>query len=490
MMAAVVAAMTLGELLGPAAGPLAGLSVTDLASDSREVTPGSAFVALPGERAHGLDFAAQATAAGAAVVLYESHDSPPSLSVPGIEIPGLRARLGELGRRFYGRGRRLDELVGVTGTNGKTTVAWLVAEASTGLGAPCGYIGTLGFGFPGALEPQALTTPDCLTLHRELAGIDASRAALEVSSHALAQDRIAGLDVSVAAFTNLSREHLDWHGTMEAYFESKSRLFEARNLRAAVINCADEWGRAMLGRLASTTRPVTVAMAEDAGAAIMGKAKSRGLGGIELEVGGSLGRTEFRSPLVGAFNAENLLVALGVLVACGHDIEAAGTALGLAPPPPGRMEAFGGPPESPWVIVDYAHTPDALERVLAELRSITEGEITCVFGCGGERDRGKRSPMGEIAARYAAHVILTDDNPRGEDPADIVADIKAGIVRHPDLRIEHVRERAIAEAVAGASAGDVVLVAGKGHETQQLVAGESRPFDDRAVVRSVLEGIS
>lgn len=490
MMAAVVAAMTLGELLGPAAGPLAHVSVTDLASDSREVTPGAAFVALPGGRAHGLDFAEQATAAGAVAILYEPSGTSRSAPGQGIEIPGLRARLGELARRFYGRGQVLDELIGVTGTNGKTTVAWLVAAASTGLGTPCGYVGTLGFGAPGALTAQPLTTPDCLRLHRELAALGTPRAVLEVSSHALAQDRIAGLDFSVAAFTNLSREHLDWHGSMEAYFDSKSRLFEHKGLRAAVINRGSAWGEALLGRLAATTRPVTVALAADRRAQIEGRAESLRLAGLRLEVGGELGSTLIESSLVGVFNAENLLVALGVLVACGHDIEAAGTALGLAPPPPGRMEVFGGSDGKPWVIVDYAHTPDALERVLAEIKSIAEGDVSCVFGCGGERDRGKRALMGEIAARYAAHLILTDDNPRGEDPAGIVADIKAGIVRHADLRVEHARDLAIAAAVTGAQPGDVVLVAGKGHETEQLVAGESRPFDDRAVVRSVLEGVS
>jgi UDP-N-acetylmuramoyl-L-alanyl-D-glutamate--2,6-diaminopimelate ligase len=490
MMAAAIAAMTLGELLGPAAGAHAALAVTDLVSDSRLVTPGAAFVALAGERSHGLDYAAAAQAAGAVIVLYEAPATPESIPEPGLPLPELGARLGELGRRFYGRDMVYEELIGVTGTNGKTTVAWLAAQALTSLDQPCGYIGTLGFGLPGALRPQALTTPDCLTLHRELAELGTSRAAIEVSSHALTQERIAGLDFSVAAFTNLSRDHLDWHGTMDAYFEAKARLFGRPGLRAAVVNSRDAYGEILLGRLAPDVRPVAVALADGDHAMITARAASQGLDGLVLRIGGALGEAEIESRLIGEFNAENLLVALGILVACGHDLDAAATALSAAAPAPGRMEVFGGPPEQPWVVVDYAHTPQALERVLAGLTTMATGELTCVFGCGGDRDRGKRALMGAAAARYAQHIVLTNDNPRGEDPTAIIADIKSGITRHPDLRSQPARDRAIAEAIAAAAAGDVVLIAGKGHETAQLIDGEAIPFDDRARVCAALRGRS
>jgi UDP-N-acetylmuramoyl-L-alanyl-D-glutamate--2,6-diaminopimelate ligase len=490
MMAAAVAAMTLGELLGTAAGPHAGLTVTDLMSDSRQVTPGAAFVALEGERSHGLDFAAQAFDRGAAVVLHEPSARALGGPWPGVAVPGLRARLGELGRRFYGGRQPSRDLVGITGTNGKTTVAWLVAQALDGLGESCAYFGTLGYGRPGSLRPHELTTPDCLTLHRELAEVGTESAAVEVSSHALTQDRVAGLEFTVAAFTNLSRDHLDWHGSMEAYFEAKARLFERTGLKAAVVNAADAYGRVLLARLPPALRPIAVAVGSETGADIEVRLLSRSLSGCTLEVHAGTEPVRVASRLIGEFNAENLALALGVLVATGRDPHVAGAALSEAAPPPGRMEVFGGPPDRPWVVVDYAHTPQALERVLAELALIGDGEITCVVGCGGDRDRGKRALMGEVAARYSAHLILTDDNPRGEDPVAIVADIKAGIARHPDLRVEHARERAIGKAIAAARPGDVVLVAGKGHETAQQIGGVSKHLDDRAVVRRTLGGNS
>jgi UDP-N-acetylmuramoyl-L-alanyl-D-glutamate--2,6-diaminopimelate ligase len=489
-MVAVVAAMALGELLGPAAGPHAATPVTDLVSDSRQVTPGAAFVALPGERSHGLDFAASALASGAAIVLHDAADTSAAAQAALLPVPGLRGRLGEIAARFYGRAAPSRSLIGVTGTNGKTTVAWLIAQAWTALGQPCGYVGTLGYGTTGALKVHALTTPDCLTLHRELASLGTSRAAVEVSSHALSQDRVAGLTFATAAFTNLTRDHLDWHRTMDAYFEAKARLFARPGLETAVINMGDAYGATLAGRLAPKVRKLTVAVGSGTGAAIEARTTGRGLAGQELEIRGELGDARIRSPLIGTINAENLVVAAGALVASGAALRDAAAALAGARPPPGRLEVFGGPPRFPWVVVDYAHTPDALERVLAGLRSIAAGEITCVFGCGGDRDRGKRAPMGTAAARYSAHIVLTDDNPRSESPAAIIADIKSGIARHPDLRVVHDRERAIADAVAAAGPGDVVLVAGKGHETTQLSGGEARPFDDRASVRRALEGVS
>jgi UDP-N-acetylmuramoyl-L-alanyl-D-glutamate--2,6-diaminopimelate ligase len=492
MMAAVVAAMTRGELLGPAAGTHAAVSVTDIVSDSRQVTPGAAFVALAGERSHGLDFAEAALAAGASIVVYEPPAAGQNVPETAVAVPELRQRLGDLGRRFYGRKRSPDGLIGVTGTNGKTTVAWLIAQGLALLDEPCAYLGTLGYGVPGKLKSQTLTTPDCLTLHRELAELDLARAVLEVSSHALAQDRIAGLGFELAVFTNLSREHLDWHGSMEAYFDAKARLFERAELRSAVVNVGDAAGGALLERLASGTRGISYALGPDQGSDVQASFESLGLAGMLLDIGGEFGRATIESPLLGEFNAENLLAATGALLALGHDLDAAAGALAVAAPPPGRLEVFGGPPERPWVIVDYAHTPDALARVLGVVSSLRtdSGSLTCVFGCGGDRDHGKRAAMGAAAADLADHIVLTDDNPRSEDPANIIADIREGIPANADVRVVHARDQAIAAALAGLGAGDVVVVAGKGHETRQLIGSETRDFDDRAVVRRILEGAS
>jgi UDP-N-acetylmuramoyl-L-alanyl-D-glutamate--2,6-diaminopimelate ligase len=487
MMAAAVAAMSLGQLLGPAAGSKANLVVTDLISDSREVTAGSAFVALGGERSHGLDYAMRALQAGAVIVIHDTAQTPDREIAPSLGVPNLEARVGELGRRFYGDRQPSGELIGVTGTNGKTTVAWLTAQALTSLNRSCGYLGTLGFGATDALTPHALTTPDCLTLHRELAGLGTDHAAIEVSSHALAQNRLAGLKVTIAAFTNLSRDHLDWHASMESYFDAKASLFERPGLEAAVVNADDAYAAALLGRIAAPTPVLRVGLKTPSD--ITARVVRRELSGLAIEVSG-LGHGRIESALIGDFNAENLLLALGILVTTGCDFDAACAALGAASPPPGRLEVFGGPPANPWVIVDYAHTPAALERVLAELTALTNGGITCVFGCGGDRDRGKRALMGEVAARYAAHIVLTDDNPRSEEPGAIVADIKSGIARHPDLRIEHARERAIGDAIAARAPGEIVLVAGKGHETVQTIGATTAALDDRVIVRRALEGVT
>lgn len=488
MMAAVVAAMTLGELLGPAAGPHAEISITDLVSDHRAVTPGAAFVALAGQRHHGLDFAGTALAAGASVILYEPDGDAVPRYQPMLAVPGLRDELGHLGRRFFGRPNPPDGLIGVTGTNGKTTVAWLIAQGLTALGEPCGYIGTIGYGRTDSLTRQALTTPGCLALHRALAEIGLGRAALEVSSHALSQDRVAGLGFATAVFTNLSHDHLDWHGTMAAYFDAKTRLFTRDGLEAAVINVDDAYGRELLGRVNTGTRIITTSTAADTSADLTAVIESRGLSGLKLGIRSRSGEAVIGSRLIGDFNAENLLLAAGALVAHGHDIGAAAAALAEAVPAPGRMEVFGGSAGEPWIVVDYAHTPDALDRALSFLARF--GPVTCVFGCGGERDRQKRAPMGSAAAAHAERLVLTDDNPRAENPAAIVADIQSGIPPGTDVTVEHDRESAIRQTIAASTRGDIVLIAGKGHETRQLTGSGDREFDDRAVVRRALGSAS
>ncbi len=475
---------TLGELLGSEAGSFARLPITDLTLDSREAAPGAAFVAVRGAHAHGLQYASDALACGAAIVLYEpstTYREPPS---PSVAVRNLKARLGELAQRFFALPPAL-RLVGVTGTNGKTTVAWLVAQALAAPARACAYIGTLGFGVPPRLTPHALTTPDTFTLHRELAQLGAPRAALEVSSHALAQDRIAGLAFDTAVFTNLTRDHLDEHGDFAAYGRAKARLFERLELRHAVLNADDPFAVQLASGLPRGCELIRTSTRR-APAELLAHIRSSSLAGLDLELHGKYGTGRLASPLVGEFNAENLLGALGALLASGLPLTDAAAALARARAAPGRLEVFGGPPAQPWVVVDYAHTPDALARTLDTLAAVAVGELAVVFGCGGDRDRGKRPLMGAVAAARAARIVLTDDNPRSEDPAAIVREIAAGVGAHADLAIVHDRHAAIASAVERACVGDIVLVAGKGHETVQLAGGERRPFDDRAVVAALL----
>jgi UDP-N-acetylmuramoyl-L-alanyl-D-glutamate--2,6-diaminopimelate ligase len=487
-MAAAIAAMTLGELLGPgAAGLHSRLPINDLALDDRQVTAGAAFVAVAGAHSHGLQYADRARAKGAAVVLYEPTPAYPVVDPPAVAVPALKQRLGDLARKFYSRAYGAPELAGVTGTNGKTTVAFVLAQAMQRHGAACAYIGTLGFGVAPSITKHTLTTPDCLTLHRELAALATPFAALEVSSHALEQDRIAGLAFESALFTNLTRDHLDHHGDMATYGRAKQRLFTRPEIRSAVINRDDPYADVLLGALAPDVRVIGTSLRAAAGATLAARFVPRGLDGMRLEIEGSHGEAVLDSPFVGKFNAENLLVVLGALLAWDVTLEDGCAALAQCLPPPGRMEIMGGG-RAPRVVVDYAHTPDALERVLAALRELSPGEVWCVFGCGGERDRGKRFLMGEIAGRYAQHVVLTDDNPRTEDPAAIVADIRAGLAGHPSVVVEHKRDIAIARAVHSARSKDVVLVAGKGHETAQTIGTETRPFDDRVAVTAALGG--
>lgn len=478
---------TLGDLLGSEAGGYARFEITDLTLDSREVTPGAAFVAVAGGRAHGLDHAAQALANGASIVLYEPRTPNETVPSPSLAVANLKSRLGTLARSFYSLSPA-PALIGVTGTNGKTTVAYLLAQA---LGQPqraCAYIGTLGYGVPPKLARHGHTTPDTLTLHRELAELRAPRVAMEVSSHALAQERTAGLEFQTAVFTNLTRDHLDEHGDFASYGNAKLKLFRMRGLAHAVVNANDAFAATIAADLPADCELLRTST-RAAPAELTGWVRRSDLSGLDIDVAGKFGSARLKSRLIGDFNAENLLCALGALVATGMPLRTACEALGDAQAAPGRMDVLGGPPKAPWVVVDYAHTPDALRRVLSTLEAAGTGELWCVFGCGGDRDRGKRSQMGAVAADLADRIVLTDDNPRGEDPAAIVADIRAGIGEHPRVTAIHDRRAAIEHAVARARPGDVVLIAGKGHEEEQIVGSSRRAFNDKLVAAAAL-GVS
>jgi UDP-N-acetylmuramoyl-L-alanyl-D-glutamate--2,6-diaminopimelate ligase len=464
--------------------PLAGLAL-----DGRRLRPGEAFVALRGRSGHGLDFVSQAVAGGARAVLWDPAEGEGPGALPGdvvaVAVPALHDRLGEIAARCFGHPAARLSIAGVTGTNGKTTCAWLLALASTRLGRSAGYLGTLGCGRPPALAETSHTTPDVPALHAALASLVADgmeRAVLEVSSHALDQERLAGVPVAIAAFTNLTRDHLDYHGTLEAYAAAKRRLFALPGVAHAVINVGDpvglEFACGLPGGIELTA--VSVGAGPDIRAArrLRVTGVDAGPGGLSLAIEGDFGARALRSPLVGAFNAENLAVVLGMLLAWGHPVDEALAALAACGAPPGRMESFRTAAGA-LAIVDYAHTPDALAKVLEAARRHASGRLVVVFGCGGERDAGKRAPMGAIAERLADEVFVTDDNPRGEDPQAIVAAILAGMQAPGRAKVERDRAAAIAAAVAAARPGDVVVVAGKGHERVQVVGREALPFSDR-----------
>ncbi|HVI25881.1 MAG TPA: UDP-N-acetylmuramoyl-L-alanyl-D-glutamate--2,6-diaminopimelate ligase [Xanthomonadaceae bacterium] len=480
--------MRLAELLPDVPGIPAGLAIDGLVMDSRAVAPGYGFVAIAGFGTHGLAFAQQARAAGAAAILFEP-PAPEEYPAPAdaIPVPGLRARLGDMGDRFHGQPSRAMTVVGVTGTNGKTSTVQLLAQAWTLLGTRAGSIGTLGAGLHGAVAPTGFTTPLVLQTHELFAGLRAQGAqavAMEVSSHALDQGRAAGVHFDVAVFTNLTRDHLDYHGDMANYGAAKAKLFAWPGLRAAVVNLDDAFGATLLAGLPASVRGVGVS-SRGAQAEVRAERVRLGPDGIAFDLVLGDARRGLQSPLLGRFNVDNLLAVAGVLHALGESPDAIARVLAQLQPVAGRMNRLGGGAQ-PLVVVDYAHTPDALEQALATLRAHAPARLTCVFGCGGERDRGKRPQMAAIAEAGADRVIVTDDNPRGEDGDAIVADILAGFADKTAIRVERDRARAIALAIGEASADDIVLVAGKGHEPYQEVAGVRHPFDDRETAAQVL----
>ncbi|MGY1458170.1 UDP-N-acetylmuramoyl-L-alanyl-D-glutamate--2,6-diaminopimelate ligase [Luteimonas sp. A534] len=483
--------MALRELLPDVADVPAGLEVSGLVLDSRAVRPGDGFVAIGGFGTHGLHFAERALADGAAAVMYEP---PVPADVPApppgaIAVPGLRARMGTMADEFHGRPSAAMATVAVTGTNGKTSTVQLLAQAWELLGRRAATIGTLGAGLHGDVRPTGFTTPLVLQVHAllaELRDAGAHAVAMETSSHALDQGRVDAVHFQVGVFTNLTRDHLDYHGDMATYGAAKERLFSVPGLVAAVVNIDDGFGRELFARLPDGLQRIgTSARDADAAAVAASAIVLDGAGiGFDLRVGREL--HPVRSPLLGRFNIENLLAVAGVLHAQGIGAADIARVLGQLQPIAGRMNRLGGHDGQPLVVVDYAHTPDALEQALASVRAHAAGRITCVFGCGGERDRGKRPEMAAAAEQGADAVVVTDDNPRGEDGNAIVADILAGFSDPATVTVERDRATAIERAVGAAGPGDIVLVAGKGHEPYQEIDGVRHPFDDRDVAQRAL----
>ncbi len=466
-----------------------GVVATRLTTDSRRVRPGDVFLAFPGAHVDGRDFIGQAMANGAAAVIAEGGRKVGAGDTAIVEVAGLAALSGEIANLVYGRPSEKLWLAGVTGTNGKTSVSQWIAQGMDALGQRCAVVGTLGNGFVDALAESPNTTPDAITLHAALAGFlehGATACAMEVSSIGLDQGRVNGAAFDVAVFTNLTRDHLEYHGTMEAYAAAKEKLFAMPGLGAAVINLDDAFGVELARRLRGRLPVLGYTLgAGAAGTDQVLRAENLRMGavGIEFELNGAT----LAAPVVGRFNASNLLAVAGALLARGESLEAIAAALRAIRPPPGRMQALGGH-GMPLVVVDYAHTPDALEKALGVLRETAAargGSLVCVFGCGGERDPGKRPQMGAIAEALADRVLLTSDNPRGEDAQAIVAAIAAGMRRAPQVEAD--RARAVAEAVADAGVRDVILLAGKGHEPYQEIAGVRHPYSDLEAAKSALE---
>ena len=462
-----------------------------IASDSRQLGRAYLFLACQGINSHGLDYLAEAKAAGVSAVAYDASTSeaPTDIGVPMLAIDNLADKLGEIGNRFYGRPSEALGVIGVTGTNGKTTVAWLVAQCAQLLGERCGYLGTLGYGVDDIEESQGMTTPGAVELHGRLARFveqGASYAAIEVSSHALSQGRVDGVRFEAALFTNLTRDHLDYHADMRDYFETKARLFLESDTRNRIVNLDSEFGTHLAARCGQEVITVSTNFDRVANGRPYVFVRSVVAHGQGSDVGfvSSWGDGGFSLPLPGDFNVANAAIVLALMLQQGVSLDSACDVLSKVQAPPGRMERVAA--EGSAVYVDYAHTPNAMEAALRALRVHCRGKLWCVFGCGGDRDAGKRPLMARAAERLADRVVITSDNPRAEDPGQIIDEVMSGLVRPKQATVIEDRAAAIAWTIGQASDADIVLIAGKGHESYQQIGKELRPFSDYAVAETAL----
>jgi UDP-N-acetylmuramoyl-L-alanyl-D-glutamate--2,6-diaminopimelate ligase len=464
-----------------------GAMIERLSSDSRRCAPGVAFLAYPGEAADGRAHIDDAIARGAAAVVWEQQDFVwrDQWRVPNVPVQELKQKAGALAHEFYGRPSESLWVCGVTGTNGKTSCTQWIAALLSRHGTKSGVIGTLGSGFPGALSAAVNTTPDAVEtqfLLKNFLDQGAGAVAMEVSSHGLAQGRVNGVRFACALFTNLSHDHLDYHGTMTAYAEAKARLFDAPGLQSAVLNLDDALGVVLARRLAGRVRTIGYSLTSSP-LKVDEHIAAAGIAGSQVEIESSWGRAKAEISQLGRFNVSNALGVLGCLVANGISFDEGAALLATLPPVAGRMQAVG---EEPLVVIDYAHTPDALQNALQALRPVAAargGRLAVVFGAGGDRDATKRPLMGAIAARLADRVLVTSDNPRSEAPLAIIEAIRRGA---PGCEVEADRARAIDRIISQAQTKDVILIAGKGHETYQEIAGRRLHFSDEEHARAAL----
>lgn len=496
-MSQLIRRMRVQELLPECGQRFPSVDVSDVVMDSRQVKEGALFLACRGASKgseHGLSHVADAIARGAVLVAWEPAPgmTDVKLDVPSIPVKDLSSRVGDIASRFWGDPSQQLDVVGITGTDGKTSTAYLLTQAWTALGTPAVYIGTLGHGSLSALEPTQNTTPDPATLQRCLARArdgGAKAAVVEVSSHALSQGRIAGTVFAAAVLTNVGRDHLDYHRTIGRYASAKRLLFDRGATRTLIFNRDDAYGVEWALQLAGRHPLMLYGIDGEPPATphVVGRELELHADGLTMNLSTSQGLGSITSPLLGRFNAYNLLASAAVLIAFGVSLPDTCSALSKARSVPGRVEVFRGSKATPTFVVDYAHTPQALGQVLTALKPHVAGRLICVFGCGGERDAGKRPLMGATAAQLADAIILTDDNPRGENPARIIAGIRAGIPDWVPLQIVHDRGDAIRAAFDEGGAGDMVVIAGKGHETVQIVGQERRAFSDRDFVKALTE---
>jgi UDP-N-acetylmuramoyl-L-alanyl-D-glutamate--2,6-diaminopimelate ligase len=485
---------TLGDLLAePCRHEYSELPVKGVELDSRKIRPGEVFIALPGERADGREYIGAAIQAGAVAVLVEDrgeedtarlqHQFPAAI----VPVKNLREKAGDIAACFWGNPSLSQQVVAVTGTNGKTTCAHLVARLYQRLGCESGVIGTLGWGKPDSLRELLNTTPDAVACHQMLAELldqGVSNVAMEVSSHGIAQHRVSGIYFDTAVFTNLSRDHLDYHQDMASYEAAKFALFWHPELRRRVINLDDESGRKLIRKLQADGKSCVTYSISGVAADVSVSDCSFDANGVSALVKTPWGNGRLESRLLGEFNLANLLAAIAVLGAQGISVEKILPVVPALQPVRGRMEIVSSG-TGPLTVVDYAHTPDALENALQAVRRHCKGKLWCVFGCGGDRDKGKRALMGKVASDFADEVLVTSDNPRSEEPAAIIADILAGAGEDHVVAVED-RKGAIERAIAQAGSEDCVLIAGKGHEQYQRVGDQSLPFDDAAQARLAL----
>ena len=490
-----------------------GVKIQNLVVDSREVRPGDTFLACVGNKINACEFIPQAISAGANAVLWEPHYGfswNPAWRVPNLPIVELHEKTGMIADHVYGHPSLKLGVIGITGTNGKTSCSHWIAQAMGALGRKTAVIGTLGNGFLGALTATVNTTPDAVLMQKKMAEFlkeGAEYVTMEVSSHGIKQERINGTTFAVALFTNLTRDHLDYHDDMKEYGAVKARLFHWPGLKYAVLNMDDEFGVEISQQLETTpTEVIGYGFKESEIEDIESKKISRlrgsnlksSIDGLEFDVEFRSERIKFKTELVGRFNASNLLSVMAVLIASDITLVDAVKVVKQVQPITGRMERLGGSSQ-PLVIVDYAHSPDAIEKVLTTLREvlgkpgdqikpkIENTKLVCVFGCGGERDRGKRPMLGRVVSQLADEIIITSDNPRSENPRDIINEI--AVATDANYHIEEDRAMAIYRAISNARKGDIVLIAGKGHEMYQEIGGQRLPFSDIEVARQVLQGL-
>lgn len=470
--------------------------ITGLGLDSRTIEAGALFLATQGTRRHGLQYSRQAMARGAAAIAWEPgpHAREDCLrdDLPCIRVPDLQQQTGPIARRFYRNPSRHIHVTGVTGTDGKTSVSQFLAQALAQLGIPCGVIGTLGYGIHPDLEPEARTTPDAIRMQALLHGFlekEIPQAVVEASSHGLKQGRLNGVDVDTAIFTNLGHDHMDYHASLEDYENSKRILFRTAGLQHAVINVDDALGRKLAEEAGDHTQVVPYSCSmrpAGRGPHVFASEVSASQERTVIGIDSSWGPGAIDTGLCGKFNVSNLLAVTAALLANGYPLDEVTAAVSCVQTVPGRMEWVRGGRDAPAVLVDYAHTPQALSSVLQVLRETCSGRLWCVFGCGGDRDSGKRKYMAQAVESLADHAVVTDDNPRFESPVDIVQDVVAGFSPGASYCVIHDRKQAIAHAIRQAKPGDTVLIAGKGHETLQIVEGKRLPFDDREAAADCL----